>query len=137
MPHTNSHVENEQSVRSQQREYSEHKASAREDAPREATPQGETKGRFRKPADELDKLARAVRFTGDRVIGPLSAPITRIATGVENAAQSLREASTQDVVNTIEGFSRRRPLAFLGVAALVGFGEGRLFKSKSTSRSAS
>lgn len=104
----------------------------RRDLDQEDSSQAETGGRFRKPADELDKLARALRFTGDQVDGALSGPLTRTAASVENAAQRLRGATTQDVVQTIESFARQRPLAFLGVAALVGFGGGRFFKSSST-----
>lgn len=118
------------------------RSQKRKDSDRADPTPRETGGRFRKPAGELDKLARVLRFTSDQVDGALSGTIARTAADVENAAQRLREMSTQDIVHTIEGFARRRPLAFLGVAALVGFGSGRFFKSSfadssSTSRSTS
>ncbi len=100
---------------------------------REDSPQRERGGHFRRPAEELDKWARALRSTGDQVDGALSAPITRMAAGIENAAHHLRDATPQDVIHAMEAFARRRPMAFLGLAALVGFGGARLLKGSSKS----
>jgi hypothetical protein len=61
---------------------------------------------------------------------PLAAAfIRKAADGVEGAADVFREGDVNDLVRKVQSFARSQPTAFIGLAALAGFGAIRFLKS--------
>ena len=88
-----------------------------------------------KPAADLGKLAKALLLTSEQLEGNIASPMVSKAAGqLERFSQFLQEAKGDDVLRTVEEFARKRPMWFLGGAALVGFGGARFLKSTATRR---
>lgn len=95
-------------------------------------------------SDQKDYLAEQIGGVAeamDRVADDLeqsngaSAQYARmLADNAEKLSSSIRDKSIEDLMNSAQDFGRRRPAAFLGAAALLGFAASR-FLMASASRS--
>jgi len=77
---------------------------------------------LRKFVDELDEMVR------DRGDSPASGLVTQVSQGGRRFADYLADRGPDGVLNEVQDFARRRPGAFLAVAAAAGFVVGRLGK---------
>lgn len=88
-------------------------------------------------ANDLQKLAGAVRHLGDELGGQQQGPIAQYAAqygrkaaeGIERFTNYLRTNDTKALVSEIENFGRRQPALLLGGAFLLGLAGARFFKS--------
>lgn len=83
-------------------------------------------------ADRISGVASVIRRAADDLEEdvPLAAPyIRRAAEEIDDFAKALKSQSLSEIVGTIEGFARRQPAAFLGIAAFAGFAAVRLLKA--------
>jgi hypothetical protein len=83
-------------------------------------------------ADYVGSLADTIRraageFDGDLPIA--GTYIRKAASQVEGVADTIRSGNFNDLVRGAQSFARRQPTAFLGMAALAGFGIVRFLKS--------
>jgi hypothetical protein len=97
--------------------------------------QGSAAQRQASGADYLMRFADHMREASQ--IFAIDAPLAQrgIATAadfVDNAAIKLREGTPGDVVTLATDFARRKPAAFLGIAALTGFAIMRFLKASET-----
>lgn len=87
-------------------------------------------------AGTLGSVAHAVRQTGNNLRAQGQPPLNTYADfvggtadAVDRAAQYLREANVDQVVSEVETFARRQPVAFLSIAAALGFFAVRFLRS--------
>ena len=83
----------------------------------------------------VSSLAQAIRRAGEEFDHefPLAGTyIRQAASQVENVAGSIRTGSFNDLVRSVRAFARRKPTAFVGIAALAGFAAVRFLKSSSS-----
>jgi hypothetical protein len=75
-----------------------------------------------------DTMRRAAReFDKDLPIA--GTYIRKAAEQVDGVAEGIRNGNLNDLVRSAQSFARRQPTAFLGIAALAGFGVVRFLKS--------
>lgn len=92
-------------------------------------------------AEELQKLAGAVRHLGDELGGQNQGPIAhyaaeygrKAADGIERLTNYLRQNDTKAIVGEIENLGRRQPALLLGGAFLLGLAGARFLKSSMAS----
>jgi hypothetical protein len=85
-------------------------------------------------ADYVTNLADAMRRAANEFDSdmPLAGTyIRKAAAQVENAGDALRNGNFNDLVQGAQSFARNQPTAFLGLAALAGFGAVRFLRSSS------
>jgi hypothetical protein len=83
----------------------------------------------------LDKVAD--ELAQDEHAAPAAGYARKLAAETRRVSETLRESSIDDLMGMAQGFGRRQPMAFLGVAALAGFVAGRFaIASKDRRRSA-
>ncbi|SFP34029.1 hypothetical protein [Tranquillimonas alkanivorans] len=82
-------------------------------------------------ADETGKVASALRKASDdlRDGTPQERVIGRMAEGLAETADGMREMDVTEIGRELTGFARRNPVAFLGGAALLGFAASRFLKA--------
>lgn len=88
-------------------------------------------------ANDLQKLAGAVRHLGDELGGQQQGPIAQYAAqygrkaaeGIERFTNYLRTNDTKALVSEVENLGRRQPALLLGGAFLLGLAGARFFKS--------
>jgi hypothetical protein len=91
-------------------------------------------------ANDLQKLAGAVRNMGNELGGQQQGPIAQYAAdygrkaaeGIERFTKYLRTNDTRALVSEIENFGRRQPALLLGGAFLLGLAGARFLKSSRT-----
>jgi hypothetical protein len=91
-------------------------------------------------ANDLQKLAGAVRHLGDELGGQQQGPIAQYAAqygqkaaqGIERLTNYLRTNDTRALVSEIENFGRRQPALLIGGAFLLGLAGARFFKSSTS-----
>ena len=83
--------------------------------------------RFDSTAERLDDAAQNMTEGS-----PQAEAAHRVAYGVSNAAQTLRDAELSTLGDDLTHVARRHPVAFAGAAALAGFAVGRFLKSSGT-----
>lgn len=88
-------------------------------------------------ANEIQKVAGAVRQFGDQLGGQDQGPIARYAAeygrkaadGLERLTKYLRQNDSKALVREIESLGRRQPALFIGGAFLLGLVGARFLKS--------
>jgi hemerythrin superfamily protein len=89
-------------------------------------------------ADQIGSVAEALHHTaqqlGDQDQHALAQYTDQAAEGLERFSHRLRERGISSVVDQVEGFARRQPMAFIGGAALLGFLASRFLKSSAQRR---
>ncbi|MGH6901390.1 MAG: hypothetical protein ACREIR_01465 [Geminicoccaceae bacterium] len=89
-------------------------------------------------ASRMEGIAHALRTASDDLQTrgqPTFAEYSRhMADGLESMAESLGRRDVDDLVGSVEGFARARPVAFLGGAVVAGFALARFMKSSSMRR---
>lgn len=82
-------------------------------------------------ADKFDSTAERLDDAAQNMTdgSPQSEAAHRVAYGVSNAAQTLRNTELATLGDDLSHMARRHPVAFAGVAALAGFALGRFLKS--------
>jgi hypothetical protein len=88
-------------------------------------------------ANELQRLAGAVRNMGDELGGQQQGPIAqyaaeygrKAAAGIDRFTQYLRTNDTRALVSEIENLGRRQPALLIGGAFLLGLAGARFLKS--------
>jgi hypothetical protein len=88
-------------------------------------------------ANEIQKVAGAVRQFGDQLGGQEQGPIAhyaaeygkKAADGLERLTNYLRQNDSKALVNEIEKLGRRQPVLLIGGAFLLGLAGARLLKS--------
>lgn len=83
-------------------------------------------------AEQAEGLARAVRRAAEELQGSspqLAHYVREAAESTGQLAQALRNRSVGDLVNGVEDFARRQPVAFFGATVLAGFALARFVKS--------
>ena len=96
-------------------------------------------------ADDLSKVADAVKQFGQSLTGEQSGPIARYAAEYgDKAAQNIqrfttyiREQDPKQLLDDVQSFGRRRPALLLGGAFLLGLAGARLIKSSMNAASQS
>lgn len=90
-------------------------------------------------AEQVDSVARVIDNVATEVEqgAPVVAPYLReAATSIHRVSSTLRERSTDDLLQDVANFARRRPAALLGVSLAAGFALARLLKSSADRRAA-
>lgn len=82
-----------------------------------------------KPANDLSKLAKALRLTSEQLEGNLTSPFIGKAADQLDRAVELLGRDGREVMDSVERFARTSPLAFVGGAIAVGIGAGRFLRS--------
>ena len=83
-----------------------------------------------KPAADLGKLAKALALTSEQLEGNMASPyVSKAASQLERFSHFLENANGEEALRSVEEFARKRPLLFLGGAAVLGFGGARFLKS--------
>lgn len=89
-------------------------------------------------AERVAGFAQALRTAADDLRHhdqPFSAGYMRqAADGLERVSGTLRSQDVDDVMESVENFARRQPVAFLGGAVLTGFALARFMKSSAERR---
>ncbi|MGX9425511.1 MULTISPECIES: YtxH domain-containing protein [Bradyrhizobium] len=83
-------------------------------------------------AQYISSIAEAMRRAASEFDGDLPVAGTymrKAASQVETVSASLRNGDFDDLLRNARTFARRQPTAFLGIAALAGFGVVRFLKS--------
>ena len=88
-------------------------------------------------ADDLSKVAKAVRQFGQNLVGEETGPIARYAAeygdkaaqNIERFTNYIREQDPKQLLDDVQNFGRRRPGLLLGGAFLLGLAGARLIKS--------
>lgn len=84
-------------------------------------------------ASNLEDFAAAIRKAseelGSRDQSMISNLVRQAASGLEDASRSVKGASLQDITQSVAGFARRQPAAFLLGAGLVGIALGRFARA--------
>ena len=94
-------------------------------------------------AERMSGLAAAVRRAAEEIGRevPAVAPYIMVAADeIDEFADALRTRNVAEIIDAVDDFARRQPVAFFGAAALAGFAIVRLFKvpvNRTPSRSAS
>ena len=91
-------------------------------------------------ADRVDGVANALRNAAgsldDQDQTAMAGYARQAASGLEQVSNAISNRSLDDLVETVEDFARRQPVAFLGGAALAGFVMARFAKSSAERRHA-
>lgn len=58
--------------------------------------------------------------------------VRRAARGLESASRELKDRKVSDLLDSVSGFARREPAAFLAASAVAGFALSRLLKSSAS-----
>ena len=83
-----------------------------------------------RPADDLSKLATALRLTGKQFEwSPAAAYAEKAADQLQRAASFVKEADAERVLDELKRFALREPVLFIGGALLLGLGSGRFLRS--------
>lgn len=89
-------------------------------------------------AEQVGGFAHALRAASDdlneRGQGFAAAYVREAAGGLERASGALRDRNIDQLMEGVEDFARRQPIAFLGGAVVAGFGLARLMKSSADRR---
>lgn len=89
-------------------------------------------------ADRVDGFADALRSAAgsldDQNQTAMAGYAHQAASGLEQVSSAISNRSLDDLVETVEDFARRQPVAFLGGAALAGFVMARFAKSSAERR---
>ena len=113
-------------------------AGVKDDAVREAKRLGGEAGTMleSQASDQLDRAAGVVRTFSDDVAriargekpepGVAKDLVDQLNSRAEATATWLEDHDPKEVLHEVQGFARRRPVAFLAIAAGVGFAAGRL-----------
>lgn len=82
-------------------------------------------------AREVDDVASALRTAADQLRSgtPQARTFGRMAEGLADASESLRDKDLVEMTHELNDFARRNPLAFLGGAALLGFAATRFARA--------
>jgi hypothetical protein len=80
-------------------------------------------GALRRAANEFGEVPQAAQY------------IRLAASQIDNVSDAFRKRDLSQLLSDVQGFARRQPTAFLGIAALAGFAAVRFFKT-STAKSA-
>lgn len=84
-------------------------------------------------ASNLEDFAASIRKAseelGSRDQSMISNLVREAASGLEHASRSVKGASIQDITQSVAGFARRQPGAFLLGAGLVGIALGRFARA--------
>jgi ElaB/YqjD/DUF883 family membrane-anchored ribosome-binding protein len=86
-------------------------------------------------ADYVGGIAVAMRRAGrefDQELPIAGKYIRKVASQVEDVADSIRTGDVGDLVRNAQSFARRQPTAFVAIAALAGFAAVRFLKSSSS-----
>jgi hypothetical protein len=89
-------------------------------------------GQKRAGAEYVGSLAGTMRRAANEFDNDLPIAgnyIRKAASQVEVVSDSIKKGSFNDFVRAAQGFARRQPTAFLGLAVLAGFGAVRFLKS--------
>lgn len=90
-------------------------------------------------AERLGGVARAVHQAADQLekdLPPEAAQyVHQAADGIERVSSAIRDRSIGDLVDDLNDFARRQPVAFFGGAILAGFVLSRFLKSSAQSPS--
>ena len=81
-----------------------------------------------------DALRSAAGSLDDQDQGAVAGYARQAAYGLDRVSDALANRSLDDLVETVEDFAKRQPVAFLGGAALAGFVMARFAKSSSERR---
>jgi hypothetical protein len=84
-----------------------------------------TAGALRRAANEFGELPRAAQY------------IRLAANHVDSVSDAFRKRDLSQLVSDVQGFARRQPTAFLGIAALAGFAAVRFLKTSRATSAAS
>ncbi len=91
-------------------------------------------------ANRVEGVAQALRNAAgsldDQDQSAVAGYARQAASGLDRVSDALSNRSLDDLVETVEDFARRQPVAFLGGAALAGFVMARFAKSSSERRHA-
>lgn len=94
--------------------------------------QEEAMGKKGEAADYVSRLADAMRRAAGEFESDLPAAASYIrsaADQVESVSESVRNGDFKDLLEGAQSFARSQPTAFVGLAALAGFGLVRFLKS--------
>ena len=94
--------------------------------------QEEAMGKKGEAADYVSRLADAMRRAAGEFESDLPAAASYIrsaADQVESVSESVRHGDFKDLLEGAQSFARSQPTAFVGLAALAGFGLVRFLKS--------
>jgi len=83
-------------------------------------------------AESLGSVADSIRGTGESLKslpGGVSGYLYQAADQVEGMARYLEERDVEEIVDTVEDFARRQPMAFVGGAFVLGMLGARFLKS--------
>lgn len=83
-------------------------------------------------ADYVSSIAEAMRRAAqefDQDLPIAGTYMRKAATQVDAAADTVKSGDINDLLHSVRGFARERPAAFIGLAALAGFGVVRFLKS--------
>jgi hypothetical protein len=107
---------------------------------------GEARSRLREQVDQrstqvgeqVSSSARAMRSTAERLKdegqdGPAKAA-EQLATQAEKVGGWLTDADSDTILEDVEEFARRQPLAVVGIGLVAGFAASRFLKASSRSR---
>ncbi|WP_206076957.1 hypothetical protein [Palleronia sediminis] len=85
-------------------------------------------------ADEVSNVSEALRAAADksRSGSPQERTFGQIAEGLADASDAMRDKDLGEMVNDLNRFARKNPVAFLGGAALIGFAATRFAKASSS-----
>ena len=85
-------------------------------------------------ADEVTDISGALRRAAEesRDGSPQQQAFGRVAEGLADFSDEMRQKSFGDAARELDGFARRNPLAFLGGAALLGFAATRFAKASAS-----
>jgi len=82
--------------------------------------------------EELHKLARAVRDTGEHMGdggGALGGVMNKVADQIERVSEVARSRNPRDVLDAVERFARRDRALFVGSAVMLGIFAARFLRS--------
>jgi hypothetical protein len=91
-------------------------------------------------ASQVDGVAQALRSAAgsldDQDQSAVAGYARQAASGLDRVSDALSNRSLDDLVETVEDFAKRQPVAFIGGAALAGFVMARFAKSSAERRHA-
>jgi ElaB/YqjD/DUF883 family membrane-anchored ribosome-binding protein len=89
-------------------------------------------------AEQVSSLASALRTAADdlnrREQGLGAGVFEQVAQSLEQVSEALRRRDLSEVVESVEEFARRQPVAFIGGTVAAGLALGRFMKSSGTRR---
>ena len=85
-------------------------------------------------ADEVKGVASALRTAANdlRSGSPQERSFSQLADGLADISETMRDKDLGEMVDDLNGFAKRNPMAFLGGAALLGFVATRFAKASSS-----